>query len=79
MLVTAVGEEDADRLAVLPATAQLTSESLQLVREKDRNLESCGDKREVASGRAVRVQRRGSLSRQSEELNVSDPVGVSNK
>lgn len=72
MLVTAVGEEDADRLAVLPATVQLTSESLQLVREKDRNFESCGDKREVASRRAVRVQRRGSLSRESEELNVSD-------
>ena len=35
-----VGKEDADRLAVLPVTAQLTSESLQLVREKDRNLES---------------------------------------
>ena len=52
MLVAAVGEEDADRLAVLPATAQLTSESVRLVREKDRNLESCGDKREVVSGRA---------------------------
>ena len=72
MLVTAVGKEDADGLAILPATAQLTLESLQLVREKDRNLESCGDKREVVSGRAVRVQRRRSLIRESEELNVSD-------
>lgn len=72
MLVTAVGKEDADRLAVLPVTAQLTSESLQLVREKDRNLESGGDKREVVSGRAVRVRGRGSLIRESEELNVSD-------
>ena len=71
MLVTAVGKEDADRLAVLPVTAQLTSESLQLVREKDRNLESGGDKREVVSGRAVRVRGRGSLIRESEELNVS--------
>lgn len=67
-----VGKEDADRLAVLPVTAQLTSESLQLVREKDRNLESGEDKREAVSGRAVRVWERGSLIRESEELNVSD-------
>ena len=67
-----MGKEDADRLAVLPVTAQLTSESLQLVREKDRNLESGEDKREVVSGRAVRVRERGSLIRESEELNVSD-------
>lgn len=72
MLVTAVGKEDADRLAVLPVTAHLTSESLQLVREKDRNLESGGYKREVVSGRAVRVRGRGSLIRESKELNVSD-------
>ena len=67
-----VGKEDADRLAVLPVTAQLTSESLQVVREKDRNLESGEDKREVVSGQAVRVRERGSLIRESEELNVSD-------
>lgn len=50
MLVTAVGKEDADRLAVLPVTAHLTSESLQLVREKDRNLESEGTREKWCLG-----------------------------